>query len=162
MLFGPERPAYPGAWDQGRQDYFANLGATGFTLGAITITAPASSGVITAGLQNLRGRIEANILAALPVSTGSIAVTLLTGDEQAIPTAERNNFIAAGLAHILAVAGLHVGIVMGLAFTTARFLLSRHERTALRLPVKPIAATCDVDIVPAPHKHNQKLYLFTN
>jgi competence protein ComEC len=25
MLFGPERPAYPGAWDAGRQDFFAGL-----------------------------------------------------------------------------------------------------------------------------------------
>lgn len=140
MLFGPERPAYPGGWDQGRQDYFANLGATGFALGGITITTPASPGALTTWLRNLRGRIAANIMAVLPVSTGSIAVTLLTGDEQAIPTPERDNFIAAGLAHILAVAGLHVGIIMGLAFAAARFLLSRHERMSLRLPVKPIAA----------------------
>jgi len=140
MLFPPDRPAYPGGWDQGRQDFFAGLAASGFVLGDISVTTPAQPNAVAAWLQNLRAGIAVRILAVLPVSTGAIAVTLLTGDEQAIPTAEHNNFIAAGLAHILAVAGLHVGIVMGLFFGAARFLLSRHERLTLHLPVKPIAA----------------------
>lgn len=37
-------------------------------------------------------------------------------------------------------AGLHVGIVMGLVFWSARWLLTRHEVMALRLPAKSIAA----------------------
>jgi competence protein ComEC len=141
MLFGPERPAYPGAWDSGRQDFYAGIGATGFALTPVTITALAPPDAMGPRLQTLRTQIAARIMATLPVATGSIAVTLLTGDAQAIPTAERNSFIAAGLAHLLAVAGLHVGIVMGLAFAASRFLLSRHERLALHLPVKPIAAS---------------------
>ena len=140
MLFAPDRPAYPGGWDQGRQDFFAGLAASGFALGDVSITAPAPPDAPAAWLQNLRAGIALRILRVLPVSTGSIAVTLLTGDEQAIPAAERNDFIAAGLAHILAVAGLHAGIVMGVFFTTTRFLLTRHESLALRLPVKPLAA----------------------
>jgi competence protein ComEC len=140
MLFGPDRPAFPGAWDPGRQDFFSRLGAAGFALSQVAVTAPAQPNAWANALQNLRTRIAARILATLPVATGAIAVTLLTGDEQAIPPAERSNFIAAGLAHILAVAGLHVGIVMGIAFFGTRFLLTRHERMALRLPVKPIAA----------------------
>jgi competence protein ComEC len=79
-------------------------------------------------------------MAVLPIDTGSVAVTLFTGMEQEMPAQERQNFIAAGLAHILAVAGLHVGIVMGLFFAASRWLLTRHERTALHLPAKPIAA----------------------
>ncbi len=138
MLFTPDRPAFPGAWDAGRQDFFAGIGASGFALGKVTITSPAPPDEIGNWLQTLRSKIAARIMATLPIATGSIATTLLTGDEQAIPAPERNNFIAAGLAHILAVAGLHVGIVMGLVFFVIRFLLSRHERVALRLPVKPM------------------------
>ncbi|OYV25481.1 MAG: hypothetical protein B7X08_05415 [Acidocella sp. 20-63-7] len=140
MLYPPDRPAYPGGWDQQRQDYFANLAATGFTLGSVTVIRTATPGALASALQNLRLHIQQTILATLPPATGAIAVTLLTGDENAIPADEHNAFIAAGLAHILAVAGLHVGIVMGLAFATARFLLTRSERAALHLPVKPIAA----------------------
>ncbi len=140
MVFGPDRPAYPGAWDPGRQDFYDGLAATGFALSRVTITAPAPPNALDDKLQTLRTEIAARIMATLPASTGSIAVTLLTGEAQTIPAAERDGFIAAGLAHILAVAGLHVGIVMGLAFSLSRFLLSRHERLALHLPIKSIAA----------------------
>ena len=140
ILFAPDRPAYPGGWDEGRQDFFGGLAASGFALTDTAVIQPASAGTLATGLQNLRSGIEANIMATLPVATGSIATTLLTGDEQAIPAQEHQDFIAAGLAHILAVAGLHVGIVMGLAFGAARFVLTRHERVTLHWPVKPISA----------------------
>jgi competence protein ComEC len=139
-LFRPDRPAYPGAWDFGRDAFFEGIGASGFALGNITVTAPARPGAIAGRLRRLREAIAANILATLPISTGAVAVTLLTGFAQVMPPAERQNFIAAGLAHILAVAGLHVGIVMGLFFGGAKFLLTRSERLTLRLPVKAIAA----------------------
>jgi competence protein ComEC len=140
MLFGPDRPAYPGGWDQGRDDFFSGLNASGFALSSLTVTTPPPPDRLGDVLQNLRVNIANAITATLPPATGAIAVTLLTGDEQVISPQERQNFIEAGLAHILAVAGLHVGIVMGLAFTASRYLLTRRERMALRLPTKPIAA----------------------
>ncbi len=140
LLFGPERPAWPGGWDMERDYYFSDLNATGFALTKLTRTIPAPQNRAATALQNLRSDIAGTILATLPRDTGGIAVTLLTGDEQAIPAAERQNFIAAGLAHILAVAGLHVGIVMGLVFFCTRWLLTRNVRLALHLPSKSIAA----------------------
>jgi competence protein ComEC len=140
LLFKPDRPAYPGGWDSGRDEFFENLGASGFALGDITIVQSAPSGSFAITLRTLRERIATTILATLPVQTGSIAVTLLTGFEQDIPVQEHQAFISAGLAHLLAVAGLHVGIVMGLAFGATRWLLTRSERLTLHWPVKSIAA----------------------
>jgi competence protein ComEC len=139
LLFTPDRPAYPGGWDFGRDAFFEHLGASGFALGDVRVTATGRPGW-GVGLRRLREAIAAQILAVLPVRTGAIAVTLLTGFAQDIPAPERQNFIAAGLAHLLAVAGLHVGIVMGLVFAATRFALTRFERPALVWPVKPIAA----------------------
>ncbi|MGE4481717.1 ComEC/Rec2 family competence protein [Acidocella sp.] len=140
LLFAPDRPAYPGGWDQGRDYYFANIAAVGAALTPLRLIRPAPHNRLGDALQALRGKISHALLQALPISTGSIAVTLLTGDEQIIPPDERQNFILSGLAHILAVAGLHVGIVMGLVFFSARFLLSRSTWVALHWPGKPIAA----------------------
>ena len=140
LLFKPDRPAYPGGWDSGRDAFFANLGSSGFALGGVTLVRAASGQSFAMRLRGLREAIARNILQTLPIATGSIAVTLLTGFQQNIPPAEHQNFIAAGLAHLLAVAGLHVGIVMGLFFALTRFILSRWERTALHWPVKSIAA----------------------
>jgi competence protein ComEC len=140
LLFPPDRPAYPGGFAPDRQDFFTDIGADGIALGHVQVTSPAQRSRWGLVLAALRAHIAATILGTLPVATGSVAVTLLTGDEQAIPPAERQNFIAAGLAHILAVAGLHVGIIMGLAFGAVRWALTRHEGTALRLPAKSLAA----------------------
>ncbi len=140
LLFRPHRPAYPGGWDSGRDAFFAGVGATGFAIGDLAVTMPAKRGGFMLRLTALRERIAARILAVMPLSTGSIAVTLLTGFQQQIPPAERQAFIAAGLAHLLAVAGLHVGIVMGLFFAVTRALLARFEHTALFLPCKAVAS----------------------
>ena len=67
-------------------------------------------------LQRLRETIAARIGAVLSGSTGAIATTMLTGITSAIPEADRQAFRDSGLAHLLAIAGLHVGIVMGLVF----------------------------------------------
>ncbi len=140
ILFGPERPAWPGGWDMERDYFFSGLNASGFALTPLTLTRVAPRNRLADGLQNVRNDITGTILATLPRATGGIAVTLLTGDEQAIPPPERQEFVEAGLAHILAVAGLHVGIVMGLVFWSTRWLLTRHTLLALHLPVKSIAA----------------------
>jgi competence protein ComEC len=140
ILFKPERPAYPGAWDATRDNFFAGLGASGFELGTLNVTQIASPQSFGVKLRALRELIASNINAVLPPATASVAVTLLTGLQNQMSPDERQQFIAAGLAHLLAVAGLHVGIVMGLFYTVSRFLLTRPERLALRLPVKQIAA----------------------
>ncbi len=140
MLFRQDRPAYPGAWDFGRDAFFQGLGASGFALTDITIAQDPPPAPLATWLANLRAGIAARIIAVLGVPDGSVAVTLLTGLSQAMPAAERQAFVAAGLAHLLAVAGLHVGIVMGLVFGASRFLLTRPERLALHLPSKPAAA----------------------
>ncbi|MDE1897195.1 MAG: ComEC/Rec2 family competence protein, partial [Rhodospirillales bacterium] len=132
--------AYPSGWDQGRDYYFSNIAAVGAAVTPLKLIRPAPPNRLNDTLQALRANISAAILNALPISTGSIAVTLLTGDEQIIPPDERQDFVLSGLAHILAVAGLHVGIVMGLVFFAARWLLSRSIWVALHLPGKPIAA----------------------
>lgn len=140
LLFVPGAPAYPSGWTQRRDDYFDNIAADGLAVTKLLVVRPASSNHLDDLLQIMRGKIASAVLSTLPLATGSVAVTLLTGDEQIIPPKERQDFVLAGLAHILAVAGLHVGIVMGLFFVLARWLLSRSLWVALHWPCKPIAA----------------------
>ena len=65
---------------------------------------------------------------------------LLTGSGTAHPAGRPGRLPDSGLAHLLAVAGLHVGIVMGLVFAACRFGLAAWERAALGWPTKQIAA----------------------
>ncbi len=139
LLYGPSRPAYPGGWNFGRDQYFAGLGAVGFAISPLDVTARAPPGWFSA-LRQVREAIAARILRDMPLDTGSIAATLLTGFEDSIPPAERQDFITAGLAHILAVAGLHIGIVMATLYALARFIVGFSEFVLLRVPAKIVAS----------------------
>ncbi|OUJ14652.1 ComEC/Rec2 family competence protein [Acetobacter sp. DsW_063] len=91
-------------------------------------------------LETVREIIAARIRAVLPDARGAIAATVLVGLSSAIPAADRGAFAASGLAHLLAVAGLHLGIVIGLIMAAVRTGLALWEWAALRLPCKEIAA----------------------
>ena len=136
----PAPPAYPGGWDLQRDDYFAGLGAYGYALTRAAVLAHARPDGVGAWLQALRETIASRIEAVLPGEEGPICATLLTGATAAIPEADRAAFRDSGLAHLLAIAGLHIGIVMGLVFGAVRIALAAWERAALRWPCKTIAA----------------------
>ncbi len=132
----PSPPDYPGGWDTQRDAFFAGLAGYGFAIGPATRLIAAGGGAWGA----LRARIAGRIMAALPGEKGAVAATLLTGLGSAIPPAQRAAFQDSGLAHLLAVAGLHIGIVMGLVFGATRFGLALWERAALRWPTRQMAA----------------------
>jgi competence protein ComEC len=68
--------------------------------------------------------IAQRISAVVPGAAGAICVTLLTGVTTGIPPPDRAAFTASGLAHLLAVAGLHIGIVMGWALVFCRLIFA--------------------------------------
>ena len=138
VLRPPAPPAYPGAWDLQRDAYFSGLGGAGMALGPVQRLAEgqAASGWLT----HLREAVAARLMAGLPGTQGAIAATMLTGLGTSIPAADRAAFRDSGLAHLLAVAGLHLGIVMGLVMGVTRFALAAFERSALRWPCKQLAA----------------------
>jgi competence protein ComEC len=140
LLRPPSPPAYPGGWDLQRDAFFTGLGGYGFALGQSQMVAPGSPSGFARRVQALRDTIARRIEAVLPLDRAGIAATLLTGNASDIPAADHQAFRDSGLAHLLAVAGLHIGIVMGLIMALVRTSLAASERAALFWPVKEIAA----------------------
>ncbi len=140
LLRAPAPPSYPGGRDPQRDAFFGDLAGSGRALSAVAVLAPAGADGPGPWLRRLRERIAARIQAVLPGPRGAVAATLLTGLSSAIPQSDRDAFAASGLAHLLAVAGLHLGIVMGLFLTLVRAGLAAWEWGALRLPCRQIAA----------------------
>ena len=136
LVRAPAPPDYPGGRDTQREAFFAGLAGYGFAIGPSTVLTHTASRTWSA----LRGRIADRLQAGLPGTPGAIAATLLTGMGTAIPPADRAAFQDSGLAHLLAVAGLHIGIVMGLVFGATRLALAAWEHAALHWPTKRIAA----------------------
>ncbi len=140
VLRPPAPPAYPGAWDLQRDEFFSGLGGSGMALRPVEVLAHPDESSLRRWLTNLRQRVAGRIMAELPGTEGAVAATMLTGFGTAIPAADRAAFRESGLAHLLAVAGLHIGIVMGLVMGGTRLALALSEWAALRWPCKQIAA----------------------
>lgn len=140
LLRAPSSPAYPGGWDLQRDAFFAGYAGYGFAIGAAERLARAPPSGIGGWLQRLREAIAARMRSRLPGTDGAVAATVLTGIPSAIPQSDREAFRASGLAHLLAVAGLHMAAVMGLAFAATRLVLALIEPAALFWPTKQIAA----------------------
>lgn len=136
LLRPPSPPAYPGGWDMQRDAWFGGMAGYGFAIGPVSVEAHGRGDRI----QPLREAIAARFMAALPGPRGAIAATLFTGLGAAIPADDRAAFQVSGLAHLLAVAGLHIGIVMGLVFACVRTWLAASEFAALHWPVRRIAS----------------------
>jgi competence protein ComEC len=142
LLRPPSPPSYPGAWDLQRDDFYAGLGASGYALGTVERTAQAVPSAPMRLVQRLREVIARRVVAVIPGAAGAVSVTLLTGASMAIPEADHAAFRDSGLAHLLAVAGLHIGIVMGFALAVARFGFALSERASLFWPTRKLAGVC--------------------
>ena len=140
LMRPPASPSYPGAWDLQRDAYFNGLGGGGTALGPVTVLDHHPPAGLSAMVQAARDWIGQRVMASIPGAPGAVAATFLTGSTLAISQADRAAMRDSGLAHLLAVAGLHIGIVMGLVFGATRLVLAAWERSALFWPTKPIAA----------------------
>jgi len=131
-------PALPGGFDFRRQAYFQGIGATGFALSAPEVIGEESSW--STHLEKQREDITAFFLARFSPPAGAIAAALITGDKGAIPEKVREDFINSGLAHILAISGLHLTIIAGVVFMVIRRGLSLIPSLCLGYNSKKIAA----------------------
>ncbi len=140
LLRPPGAPAYPGGWDQQRDAWFSGLAGSGTALNPVRVIEHVPPEGLAPRIQALRDTLAARAMAALPGPPGAIAATLLSGTTRAIPEVDRAAFRDSGLAHLLAVAGLHIGIVMGLFMVGTRLALAAWPHAALHWPTKAIAA----------------------
>ena len=139
----PPGPAAPNAFDFGRMAFFQGFGAVGYATGRIQVLSNGSEGIIdqiTNWISVQRLKISDNVLEAIPDERGTVAVALLIGDRGAIPERLLVAMRDSGLAHLLAISGLHVGLFAGLLLAVSRNLFALAVPLALRFPVKKWAA----------------------
>lgn len=131
-------PTLPGGFDFRRQAYFQGIGATGFALSIPEILGQKIS--LVTFFEKKREEITAFFLNSLSFPEGAIAAALITGDKAAIPERVREDFINSGLAHILAISGLHLTIIAGVVFVVIRRGLALIPPVCLAFNTKKIAA----------------------
>ncbi|GBQ43842.1 competence protein ComE [Komagataeibacter sucrofermentans] len=140
LLSPPAFPDVPGGYDAQRRAWFAGQAGHGRALDRATVTPARAAGGPAGWLAGRRRMLAERIRTALPGPRGDIAATILVGADGVVAAPEREAFADAGLAHLLAVAGLHLAIVMGLVMVVLRTGLALSERAALYWPCRQIAA----------------------
>jgi competence protein ComEC len=144
QLMPPPGPPAPGDSDFARAAYFARIGATGFAFGAPQMTplarAPYPWERLAGLVETLRVRLTLRIRAALPGSEGAVASAIITGERGGIDPEDEAALRDAGLAHVLAIAGLHMALVGAGLFWLVRAVLAAVPALALAYPIKKWAA----------------------
>lgn len=132
----PGGPVVPGGWDFQRMAFFSGLGGSGFAIGRAEVLEDTGG----RALARLRSGVEERVQAAIAGPAGAVAAALLTGRQSAIPPEDLRAMRDSGLAHLLSVSGLHVGIVMGVGFAVASALLRLFPPLLLRMDARKAAA----------------------
>jgi len=128
-------PVSMGGYNFRRQAYFQGIGAVGRVKGAVHVEKEDGRFRVTA-----RYRLTQTIRQRVAGQRGEIAAALVTGDRSGIHPDIRQAFTDAGLAHILAISGLHLTLVAGLVFLVFRRGLALIPSFAEKYPVKKWAA----------------------
>ena len=144
VLMPPPGPVTPGGFDYGRMLWFERIGAVGFIISPPHLAAAARQDnflqAIELRLTALRDRLTARVIAGIPGDAGVMAAAMMTGDRAAISDPVNDAMKNSGLAHLISISGLHMGMVAGILFFSLRAVLALIEPVALRYPIKKWSA----------------------
>ncbi|MEM7642348.1 MAG: ComEC/Rec2 family competence protein [Pseudomonadota bacterium] len=139
FLAPPNGPAEPGGFDFQRHAWFLKLGAVGYTRVPLVTAEPAPGGFAMLAAR-FREDLSRRLRERLPGQTGQIAVAITTGDRSGLSDAVTEDLRASNLAHLLAISGLHMGLLTGFVFWAVRGGLALVPRIALNHPTRIWAA----------------------
>lgn len=145
-LFPPAPPPFPQGYDFRRYAYLHQISATGF-IRKIHAAAPhepsmadpSIMGWVNGVREDISVRIR-DIVAPVSKDSAAVAAALSVGDRAGLSREIISAMQASGLSHLLAISGLHLGLVAMIGFGMMRWLLALMQRPALFYNSKKIAA----------------------
>ncbi|WP_283647167.1 ComEC/Rec2 family competence protein [Marinovum algicola] len=136
-LSPPQGPVEPGGFDFRRHAWFLGIGAVGYARVPLVVSAQSDGGQPVFAL---RMRLSRAVQAALPGEVGAFAAAITTGDRSGMGEATKQALRDTNLAHLLAISGLHMGLLASFVFGAVRLALAAVPVVALRVPGRKIAA----------------------
>ncbi|MDF1607343.1 ComEC/Rec2 family competence protein [Hoeflea sp. YIM 152468] len=148
-LSSPSGPVLPGGYDYAFRAYIDRIGAHGYFYqaparldpsGAPDGRAAGAADSFRLALRTVREQISARIRHVLPGDRGGIAAALAVSDRRGISRATVDALRATGLAHILAISGLHMALAAGTLYIVIRKGLALFPVLVEAFAVKKLAA----------------------
>ncbi len=113
-------PVEPGGFDFRRHLWFLGIGAVGYTRVPVLLSEGPGSDLWVA---RKRAQITQTLHNRLPGAGGAVAAAVLTGDRRGLDAETVHVLRVSNLAHLLAISGLHMGLLTGVVFTALRMFL---------------------------------------
>lgn len=139
-LSAPRGATEPGGFDFQRHAWFRRLGAVGYTRTPVLALHPPDPGDWRLFIHRTRMSLSRAVQAAVPGQAGAFAAAVTTGDRSGMARATIEDLRRANLAHLLAISGLHMGMLTGFVFAAMRYGLALCSYAALRWPCHKIGA----------------------
>jgi len=133
-------PVAPGGFDFRRHLFFQGIGAVGFIYSRVEVLDEQTGWSFARFVESLRAKVTASVHTHLSGAQANIATALMNGQRAGISDEDQETLRHAGLAHLLAISGLHLGLVCGAIFFFARLSLAAMPDVALHYPIKKYCA----------------------
>lgn len=137
-------PVLPGTYQFGRKAFFEGISAVGYADSKVYVTDCVSEmswrQKFSVALQTWRKGIVAEVNRQLPPDQAGITAAVIAGERSGISNTITENYRNSGLAHFLAISGLHMSMIAGMAFFALRLLLALIPQFSARYNSKKSAA----------------------
>lgn len=137
----PPSAADPTGFNFQRMAWFDQLGGVGYTRTPVLRSGATDKGLSLA-IHRIRQSLSLALQSQISGQAGAFAAAILTGDRSGISAQTAENLRASNLSHLLAISGLHMGLLTGVIFAAIRVGLALIPVAFFYLPTKKIAAVC--------------------
>lgn len=137
----PEPQGNPGAFSWKRFLAFKGVFVKGFVRDAraILLIRHGQGSWLRGQVEGVRRRLSTFIRQEFPSPARELLLALVVGERWAVGRSLREAFAAIGVAHVLAISGLHLGLIAMVAYGVARWFLLRLPWLVLHIPVEKVA-----------------------
>ena len=129
--------------DYALQAQTRDVTASGFIIGDLTFTGKQRNSLLDR-LERFRHEFAQDLYQDMEAPAGGIAAALMVGDRRFISEHTYETFRNSGLAHLLAISGLHLGLLCFGVIAGLRALASLAPAISMRMPVHKYAALAGV------------------
>lgn len=136
-LFPPPSVMLHDVFDFNFYFYFQGISAVGYATNELEVIKSSKRNNFIDGF---RKKIEKNVNASLPKNNAAIINSLITGNANGLDKKLKEKIRNIGVAHVFAISGMHMGIIVSLSFFVFRNILKRLHNLSLHHNISKIAA----------------------
>ena len=152
LMTAPPGPVVPSGYDPARRAFYSGFGGYGFAIGKADAIDPFPATRMERAskqIARIRYNLADRIRAQAPVATSGLQAALLTGVRTYVPKEQTEALRVAGLAHVLAISGLHMGLLAGSGYYLATLGFAMIAPLSRRYDVRKFAALVGIAMATA-------------